>query len=71
MAQLLYGIGQCTIIRNCRDATDLTSMVNLADKEDFLTRVERLFFAGTMVSTRALLSRVLGMKQQVLIPQIG
>jgi hypothetical protein len=37
---------------------DLTSMLNLTDdKEAFLTRVERLFFAGTMSEhTRSVIS---------------
>ena len=73
MAQLLYGNRPMHNHPQLPEMRlDLTSMENLADdKEAFLTRVERLFFAGTMSDTRALLSQALGMRQQALVPQIG
>ena len=59
MAQILYGNRPMHNHPQLPEMRlDLTSMVNLADdKEAFLTRVERLFFAGTMSEhTRSVIS---------------
>ena len=59
MAQVLYGNRPMHNHPQLPEMRlDLTSVVNLAnDKEVFLTRIERLFFAGTMSEhTRSVIS---------------